>query len=124
EPAGRLLRPRIEASPTTGLVDGQFINVRATEVRPGEAVLIAQCLSTATEVGDCDLNGSTYLEVPIRESQGGIARGEVRVHRVILTIDGQAVNCRRRHCALTMLNPFSEQLRPGRRVALHFAPTA
>lgn len=123
DPAGRLLRPRIEASPTTGLVDGQLINVRTTEVRPGEAVLIAQCLATATEVGDCDLNGSTYLEVPIQESMGGSARGEVRVHRVIQTVAGHAVNCRRRHCALTMLNPFSEQLRPGRRVALHFAPT-
>ena len=53
--------PMLSVTPSTGLADGQTVNVTGTGFSSRASVGVAECRAAPTSTADCDLNSSTVL---------------------------------------------------------------
>jgi hypothetical protein len=81
-------RPRVAATPATGLISGEKLLVQASGFSPGEQLIVIQCASKglATGPGDCNLAGSQSVTA---DSSGrvdvrfGVSKGPFGANKII-----------------------------------------
>jgi len=77
--------PTATVTPSTGLVDGQTVDVQADGMPPGANVFVVQCKAGSTDSGSCDLSN---LQSPPLVDDNGHVTGTINVKRV-LTLFGE-----------------------------------
>lgn len=110
--------PTLEASPATGLVDGQVVELRGGGFRPSQEVWVLQC-GPGTPPDSCRPASSGG---PVVVSDDGTLTTTVGVH-ARLSVEGGAVDCRTvaEPCQLVVTPGSAVSPRAGR-VAIAFEP--
>jgi virginiamycin B lyase len=122
DPAGPLLPPPVlTATPDTGLVDGQSVDVAGTGYTPDSTVRLTLCPTASTSIADCDFSGPFPVELQA-DATGAIATTVEVVTRVV-GFDEGPVDCRTTSCSVVT---FEDELPGDRRgeAALTFDPSA
>ena len=96
DPAGPLAPPpTVTVTPSTGLADGDIVEVDGAGWRPNNFVAVLQCRSAATDFGGCDMNSFGYTQTD-EDGAFDLRRGVAATFRV----SRGRLDCRIRSCSL------------------------
>jgi virginiamycin B lyase len=98
-PAGPLLPPAtLTATPDSGLVDGQSIDVTGSGFTPGATVSLYLCPAAPSSLADCDFSGP--FPVATTADGSGAISATVAVFTVLWGFDAGGRDCRTEACRL------------------------
>ncbi len=102
--------PKLSASPSTNLDDGQDVTVTGKNFRPHDPVGISECPAGSTEGYDCVIEGGLGNADEVRANHSGTFTLTFNVARVITLLDGTVDCAQAPGCvigAVDLNDPFS-----------------